>query len=52
MYSSIYIKYVIMLIAIVVVDYDYCLGILVVVCRGLILMHLFVCFLLIECLRK
>ena len=52
MYSCIYIKYVIMLIVIVVVDYDYCLGIFIVVCRGLILMHLFVCFLLIECLRK
>ena len=44
MYSCIYIKYVIMLIVIVVVDYDYCLGILVVVCRGLMFIDTHVLF--------
>ena len=42
MYSCIYIKYVIMLIVIVVVDH--CLGILVVVCRGLMLIDTHVLF--------
>ena len=42
MYSCIYIKYVIMLIVIVVVDY--CLGILVVVCSGLIFIDTHVLF--------